>query len=102
MDGRDIGTVVLPDATLKIFLTASVEERANRRYKEYLAKGQEADYEVLKQEIKDRDTQDSTRAISPLKKAEDAVEIDTTYLTIEEIVDQIIDLLEQHIRRTGV
>ncbi len=94
MDGRDIGTVVLPHATLKIFLTASVEERAQRRYKEYVAKGETPCLETLIIEIKERDFQDSNRKISPLKKAEDAIEIDTTYMTIEEIVLQIIDLLE--------
>lgn len=89
MDGRDIGTVVLPFATLKIFLTASVDERANRRYKEYIQKGMDVSLETLKEEIKSRDEQDSTREISPLKKAEDAVEMDTTHMHIEEIVQSI-------------
>lgn len=89
MDGRDIGTVVLPFATLKVFLTASVDERANRRYKEYIEKGMNVSLETLKEEIKSRDEQDSTREISPLKKAEDAVELDTTHMPIEEIVEFI-------------
>lgn len=89
MDGRDIGTVVLPFATLKIFLTASVDERAKRRYKEYIEKGMDVSLETLKDEIKARDAQDAGRKISPLKKAEDAVEIDTTYMHIDEIVECI-------------
>lgn len=89
MDGRDIGTVVLPFATLKVFLTASVDERANRRYKEYIEKGVDVSLETLKEEIKARDAQDSGRKISPLKKAEDAVEIDTTHMHIDEIVEYI-------------
>ena len=93
MDGRDIGTVVLPDATLKIFLTASVEERAKRRYKEYVEKGETPCLETLRTEIRERDFQDSHRTISPLKKAEDAIELDTTYMTIDEIVEEIIGLL---------
>lgn len=97
MDGRDIGTVVLPNATLKVFLTASVEERAQRRYKEYIQKGETSCLETLILEIKERDFQDSNRKISPLKKAEDAIEIDTTYMTIEEIVLQIISLLERRL-----
>lgn len=95
MDGRDIGTVVLPDATLKIFLTASSAERANRRCLEYKHKGLEANYEEILREIEARDYQDTHREVSPLKKALDAVKIDTTSLTIEDIVGQIITLLEQ-------
>lgn len=94
MDGRDIGTVVMPNATLKIFLTASVEERAQRRYREYVEKGIEVSLDQLTQEIIDRDYQDTHREISPLKKAEDAVELDTTFMTIDEIVDYISKLLE--------
>ena len=97
MDGRDIGTVVLPNATLKIFLTASVEERAQRRYKEYIAKGETPCLESLISEIKERDFQDSNRKISPLTKAEDAIEIDTTYMAIEDIVEKIVDLLERRL-----
>lgn len=97
MDGRDIGTVVMPNATLKIYLTASVNERALRRFKEYEAKGVQADLAVLTEEIAARDKQDMERKISPLKKADDAVEIDTTYMTIEEIVDRIMTLLKERI-----
>ncbi len=89
MDGRDIGTVVLPQAELKIFLVASVDERAERRYKENIAKGIETDLETLKDEIAARDYKDSHRETSPLKQAEDAVYLDTTGLTIEEVVDKI-------------
>ncbi|MCA5012860.1 MULTISPECIES: (d)CMP kinase [unclassified Enterococcus] len=89
MDGRDIGTAVLPDAEVKIFLVASVSERAERRYKENQEKGITTDFETLKKEIEQRDHLDSTRAVSPLKQAEDAVKIDTTGLTIEEVVAAI-------------
>lgn len=95
MDGRDIGTVVLPFATLKIFLTASVEERAQRRFKEYAQKGMSVSIEQLEADIKARDLQDSTREISPLKQAEDAIVVDTTYLTIDEIVEKIEALLQE-------
>ncbi|MCT0056888.1 (d)CMP kinase [Lactococcus lactis subsp. lactis] len=89
MDGRDIGTVVLPKADLKIFLVASVDERAERRYKENLSKGIPTDLERLKIEISERDRKDSTRAISPLKQAEDAILLDSTGKTINEIVQFI-------------
>ena len=91
MDGRDIGTVVLPKADLKIFLVASVDERAERRYKENLSKGIPTDLERLKIEISERDRKDSTRAISPLKQAEDAILLDSTGKTINEIVQFIED-----------
>ena len=91
MDGRDIGTRVLPDADVKIFMIASVEERAERRYKENIAKGFEADLAQLKEEIRLRDKLDSEREASPLVKAEDAVEIDTTALSIEGVVEKILD-----------
>ena len=91
MDGRDIGTVVLPKADLKIFLVASVDERAERRYKENLSKGIPTDLERLKIEISERDRKDSTRAISPLKQAEDAILLDSTGKTINEIVQLIED-----------
>ena len=89
MDGRDIGTVVLPQAELKIFLVASVEERAERRYKENIVKGIETDLETLKEEIAARDYKDSHRETSPLKQAEDAVYLDTTGLSIQEVVEKI-------------
>lgn len=89
MDGRDIGTVVLPKAELKIFLVASVDERAERRYKENLSKGIETDLETLKEEIAARDYKDSHRETSPLKQADDAIYLDTTGLSIIEVVEKI-------------
>ena len=86
MDGRDIGTVVLPNATVKVFLTASAEVRAKRRTDELIAKGQKADYEQTLKDIKQRDHQDSTRAIAPLKQAEDAVLLDTSDLDIDGVI----------------
>ena len=90
MDGRDIGTVVLPDAQLKIFLTASAEERANRRYKELSERGTPVDYNELLEEIKQRDYNDSHRAICPLKPADDAVVLDSSDLTLEQVIDKIV------------
>lgn len=84
MDGRDIGTVVLPDATVKIYLTASPEARAERRQKELLARGQEADFATVLHDIKQRDYQDMTRPIAPLRQGEDATLVDTTELNFEE------------------
>ena len=92
MDGRDIGTTVFPNAELKIFQIASVEERANRRYKENMRKGIECDLNTLKEEIKVRDFKDSTRSVSPLRKASDAIELDTSNLEPKEVVDKIIEL----------
>lgn len=90
MDGRDIGTVVLPTADVKIFLTASVECRANRRYKELLEKGQNADLKQIAADIEDRDYRDSHREISPLKQADDAILLDSSDMTIDEVVEKII------------
>ena len=95
MDGRDIGTVVFPNAQLKIFLTASVEERALRRYKELVAKGQEVDLAQLKEDIASRDKQDSERAISPLRQAEDALLLDTSDMNIEQVTTKILELVEE-------
>lgn len=92
VDGRDIGTVVLPDAELKLYLFASIEERAKRRHLEYQKMGQQIDFDTLKNEIANRDKLDSEREISPLRKAEDAVEIDTTGLTIGDQVNRIYKL----------
>lgn len=89
MDGRDIGTAVLPDAQVKIFLVASVEERAERRFKENQEKGITTDFDTLKKEIEHRDYLDSTREVSPLRQAVDAVKIDTTGMNIEEVVQAI-------------
>lgn len=90
MDGRDIGTHVLPNARVKIFLIATVEERAKRRYEENIQKGFSADLERLKQEIQQRDLIDSKREAAPLTKANDAIEIDTTALTIDEVAESIL------------
>ena len=84
MDGRDIGTVVFPDAELKIFVTASPEVRAYRRWKELKAKGDEASFEEVLENVKKRDYKDSTREISPLRKADDALELDNTFMTVDE------------------
>jgi len=92
MAGRDIGTVVLPWADLKIFMVASVEARAMRRYRELLERGRKPDYEVVLTELKRRDDNDMHRAISPLKAAADAVVIDTEELSLEQVVDRIYDL----------
>jgi cytidylate kinase len=101
MDGRDIGTVVLPNADLKIFLTASPEVRAKRRYDEILAKGGEVEYDVILEEIKVRDYKDSTREISPLKQAQDAILIDTSHLTIDEVVEKISKLIIERLEKNG-
>lgn len=95
MDGRDIGTTVLPHADVKIFMIASANERAKRRYKENIAKGIDTPLDVLEQEIIARDYKDSHRKISPLQKADDAIELDTTHLTIDEVVDRIIKIVKE-------
>lgn len=95
MDGRDIGTVVFPNAQLKIFLTASVEERARRRYAEMVAKGQQVDLQQLQADIAERDKQDSERAISPLRQAEDALLLDTSDMGISEVTDRILQLVQE-------
>lgn len=97
MDGRDIGTHVLPKAEVKIFLLASVEERAQRRHQENLQKGFSSNLEKLKEEIAKRDKIDSEREVAPLRKADDAYEIDTTSLSIEQVVDKIMALAEERI-----
>jgi len=95
MDGRDIGTVVLPDADYKFYVVASVEERARRRYKELIEKGEIGiSYEDVKKEIENRDKIDSTREISPLKKSEDAYLLDTTGKSIDECVNEIISVIK--------
>lgn len=99
MDGRDIGTSVLPHAELKIFLTADVSVRAERRHLENLQKGYPSDLETLKKEIQLRDLQDMNREISPLRKASDAIEIDTSTLTIEEVVDKIYELAIERMKQ---
>lgn len=94
MDGRDIGTCVLPKADLKIFLTASVEERANRRAKQMQEKGYNIDVEAIKKDITARDEADMNREISPLKKADDAIVLDTTKMTINEVMTAIVKMTQ--------
>lgn len=93
MDGRDIGTVILPNADLKIFLTASAKVRGERRYKEIIERDERADLQSIIEDIEKRDEQDKNRAISPLRKANDAIEIDSSYMTIDEVTKKIISLL---------
>ena len=95
MDGRDIGTNILPNADVKVYLTASVEERATRRFKELTEKGQECELEKIKADIKERDERDMNREIAPLKQAEDAVLIDSSDMTIEEVKDAICKLISK-------
>ena len=97
MDGRDIGTVVFPHAQLKIFLTASVEERARRRYKEMVEKGQQVELAQLQEDIAARDKQDSERAISPLRQAEDALLLDTFDMSIAQVTDKILQLVQERV-----
>lgn len=99
MDGRDIGTVVLPNASLKIFLTASAEERARRRYHELLAQGRDVEFEEVLRDVNQRDHADSTRAIAPMRPAHDAVIVDTTGKNFNQAANEIISLIWQ---RTGL
>ena len=94
LDGRDIGTVVLKDAPVKIYLVATPEARAERRVKQNLEKGLEADYETILEDIIKRDYQDTHREHSPLTKAEDAIEIDTSYMSIDEVADAVMEIVE--------
>lgn len=102
MEGRDITTVVFPNADVKIFLTASIEERARRRALEFAQKGQEVDIEKVKQNIIERDRIDSSRSISPLTKSPDAIEVDTSNLTIEEQVDLILEESKKIAEKKGI
>ena len=95
MEGRDIGTVVLPDADLKIYLTANAGDRAHRRYMELLQRGQQAEPEQVLKDIIERDYRDMNREVSPLKQADDAVLVDTSDMTIEEVVNRIIEIAEE-------
>lgn len=97
MDGRDIGTVVLPDAEIKIFLTADLEKRAERRFKELQQRGTPVDFEKLLEEMRQRDYNDSHRAAAPLKAAEDAVVVDTTQLDFEQSCRMILDLIRERV-----
>lgn len=96
MDGRDIGTVVLPDATVKIYLTASVKERAQRRYDEHLAKGQHVSYNEVLEDMQKRDYNDINREIAPLKQADDAVLLDTTGFALEKSINKVIEIAREH------
>ncbi len=98
MDGRDIGTVVLPNADVKIFLTTSVEERANRRYKEMIEKGEEADYNDILEDIKKRDYQDSHREIAPLKQADDAIYVDNGGYNLEDGAEDLLRIIKEHLK----
>lgn len=97
MDGRDIGTVVLPNADLKIFLTASAEVRAKRRYDELIQKGQTVQLETIYSDIVERDKRDEQRAIAPLRKAEDAVLVDTSELDFDQSVEKILKIIKEHV-----
>lgn len=95
MDGRDIGTVILPDAPVKIFLTASAQSRAERRYKELIEKGQQVTMDGILHDINERDRQDMTRAVAPLKQADDAVLLDTSSLTLEESIAAVLCIIRE-------
>lgn len=97
MDGRDIGTVVLPKATVKIFLTASAEVRAKRRCDELVAKGQNAQYNTVLKEIQQRDYQDTHREIAPLKMARDSIKVDTSSMNIDEVVEELKKIISQKV-----
>ena len=97
MDGRDIGTVVLPKATVKIFLTASAEVRAKRRTNELLAKGQKANYETIFREIQQRDYQDTHREIAPLKMAKDSIKVDTSEMNIDQVISTIREIIAKKV-----
>ena len=98
LDGRDIGTVVLPNAELKIYQIASVDTRAKRRYLENQERGLTADLETDQKDIEQRDYQDMNRDISPLKQAEDAIVLDTSAMTLQEVVDAVLKLVEEKIK----
>ncbi|NBB84921.1 MAG: (d)CMP kinase [Bacteroidetes bacterium] len=95
VDGRDIGTVVFPDAPVKVFLTAELEERARRRQRELQRKGQEASLAAVRKEVEARDRADRERAVAPLRRADDAVVVDTTHLNVEQQVQAIVDLVDE-------
>lgn len=95
MDGRDIGTCVLPNAQVKVYLTADSHERALRRYKELTERGEQCDLAVIEKDIVERDRQDMTREISPLRQAEDAVLVDSSHMTVEEVAEAVISLCDK-------
>ncbi len=94
LDGRDIGSYVLPNADYKFYVTASVDVRADRRFKELTLKGHKIDFDLLKKEIEQRDFNDKNRDFAPLKKADDAIEIDTSYMTIEQVVNKVLSYVK--------
>jgi cytidylate kinase len=94
MVGRDIGTVVLPDADLKIYLDATLEERAKRRYREVKARGEPAEFDAVQSSVRQRDEIDSRRALAPLRAAEDAVVIDTTLLSVDQVLERVLELVD--------
>ena len=102
IDGRDIGTVVFPEADVKFFLTAGEDVRAARRYDELAAKGEESSLEDVLRDIRRRDTQDATRAIAPLRKADDAIELDTSQLDVNEQVSVVIQAVKERQNRSSV
>ena len=95
LDGRDIGSYVLPNANFKFYITASVEVRADRRYKELTLKGHKVDFEQLKQEIEQRDYNDKNRDFAPLKRADDAIEIDTSFLSVDQVINKVMSYIER-------
>ncbi|MBR3053276.1 MAG: (d)CMP kinase [Firmicutes bacterium] len=94
MDGRDIGTNVMPDAEFKFYITASARERARRRYLELITKGEQADFDTVLAEINERDYNDMHRELDPLRKADDAIEVDTTHMGIEEVLESVVRLID--------
>jgi CMP/dCMP kinase len=98
-DGRDMGTVVFPDATLKVFLTASAQARAQRRYKQLIDKGNSANLATLSRELEERDERDATRTVAPLRPAADAVSVDSSALTIDEVVDRVLEKYRERMNR---
>ena len=100
-DGRDMGTVVFPDAVLKVFLTASVARRAQRRYKQLIDKGNHANLAALSRDLEERDKRDAAREVAPLKPAADAVSLDSSGLTVDEVVDRVLEEYRKRIGRTG-
>ncbi|MDO5141843.1 MAG: (d)CMP kinase [Eubacteriales bacterium] len=102
MDGRDIGTVILPDAPVKIFLTASAETRADRRYRELREKGQDVQYEDVLHDVVERDRQDMTRATAPLRQAADAVLLDTSELTLEQSIEAVLQIIQDKTGETYI
>jgi len=101
LEGRDTGTVVAPDAEVKFYLDASLDERARRRQLELRARGVEVDEDTARRDIAARDAQDSNRALAPLRKAPDAIEIDTTGLTVDQVVAQLVERVERRRREGG-